>query len=107
MAKIKFEFDTVEKTGSVTLNGVEIPNVDYFSSSKSYDDPTKWEMRLTTSMVEFDGIRGYTSMYANEIGGLEERPATSEEIAKLSSSSKAPVAQLLAKAIAETMKGSR
>jgi len=66
MAKVTVDYDTVEKTCILRINGTEISDVEYVEFSKRYDIDGRAYMRLTKRTPNQDGMTTYVSVEASK-----------------------------------------
>ncbi len=67
MSKITVEFDTIEKTLDVMLDGKTMPNVCGVDICSSYDDEDEFRCNIMQqSKDEANGIKTYTNVIAAE-----------------------------------------
>jgi hypothetical protein len=104
MSKFVCTFDTVTKEAAVTKDGRAVDNVNCFELYPSWQDDGKMSVRVCQAEMDSDEkLTTMTVQYASAAGAVETRPATAEEVARLSPPSPSP-AKSLAKAIAALSK---
>lgn len=81
MAKVNVEFDTVEKTISVSINGQSIDDASEVVFHKDYEDEWCCSV-LTMSHDEENDLRSYTRLSANEKGDFVGTPQVHLDIQK-------------------------
>lgn len=64
MAQVNVNFDTNTKDFSVTLNGINIPNVEYFRVYK-FEDKPEMEIGIREN-IDSEDMRVYTSITAQK-----------------------------------------
>ncbi len=72
MAKVNFEFDTVDKTMAVTMDGQKMDNAVSVFAGKSYDGKNFW---CEIGMMDSNEDEGYNVMHrlcASEKGEFED-----------------------------------
>ena len=82
MAKINVEFDTVEKTMSVSMDGKSVNDISEVFFIKSWNNDDEWTCSLGTMQEnEGDDLKVYTRLIASD-KGLIEIPKVHAEIAE-------------------------
>ena len=66
MSKIIVQYDTVEKTCSVTQDGKNLPNVTYLSVCGSYENKDEMCMSISYGDDEDNGIKMYHTLIASD-----------------------------------------